>query len=199
MLHLDMALQSGEEVPQGTRQALEKLREVGEATLDEVRRITYDLRPAALDDLSLAAAVVWFARSRLEPAGIAVDAVVDACPERRLPPAAETAVFRIAQEALTNVLRHSGARHVRVRLSCPEGQPLELVVEDDGRGFDLHEVLGRRDHPALGLAGMRERAELLGGTLSIATAPGKGTRLEVRIDPAVLARLPEDGPVTEGG
>lgn len=181
MLRMDMAVQAARESPGEMSERLEALREVGESTLDEVRRITYDLRPAALDDLSLAAAVATFARTRLEGSGIAVLTDTGGCADRRLPSAIETALFRIAQEALTNVLRHSRANQASVSLRCPEGGPLVLVVEDDGRGFDLVAVQNDRDRPALGLAGMRERAEIVGGELIIATAPGRGTHIEVRV------------------
>ncbi|MEW6046186.1 MAG: histidine kinase [Bacillota bacterium] len=183
MLRLDMAIAA---VPEGNAELsrrLHNLRNLSEATLEEVRRITYDLRPAALDDLSLADAVAWYARTHLEPAGISVVAETNGCTDRRLPQTLETALFRVAQEALTNVLRHSGANRVRVRLACPPNgdRAVELTVEDDGRGFDLDEVMNRPDHPALGLAGMKERVELLGGTLSISTRPGAGTRIAVRV------------------
>ena len=88
----------------------------------------------------------------------------------------EAALYRICQEALTNVGRHSGAGRVTVRLvATPER--VRLIVEDDGRGFDVSEVPADRH----GLAGMRERAEMLGGTLQVRTGPGAGTRIEASV------------------
>lgn len=184
MLRIDLALQMVPAEAQELAQRLVQLRQLAEATLEEVRRITYDLRPAVLDDLSLAAAVVWYARTHLEPAGVTVVDETDACADRRLLPAVETAVFRVAQEAITNVLRHAGATRVHVRVRCVgDGQQrhVELVVADNGRGFDPAEVMGRRDPPPLGLAGMQERIQLVGGRLTIESRPGQGTRVEVRV------------------
>ena len=184
VLRIDLMLQGLP--PEADRLAgrLRDLRALAEATLEEVRRITYDLRPTALDDLSLAAAVVGYARSHLEPAGITVVADTQEQPGVRLPPAVQIAVFRVAQEAITNILRHAGARRVEVRLRCTGDArqgAVEMSVADDGRGFVLSEVMGRRDRPPLGLAGMRERMELVGGELRIDSTPGRGTRVEVRV------------------
>lgn len=187
MLRIDLALQGLPPDGAALREALEGLRSLTENTLGEVRRMIYDLRPSALDDLDLASAVEWFARTHLEPAGISVELEVSGLDGERLAPALETAVFRVAQEAVTNVIRHARARRVRIRLArVPAdgpgaGEELELVVQDDGQGFDPAAVMQRRDAPPLGLVGMRERVELAGGRLAIEAAPGRGTRLQARI------------------
>lgn len=184
MLRIDLALQMVPEEAEELTDRLRKLRGLAEATLEDVRRITYDLRPAVLDDLSLAAAVVWYARTHLEPAGVTVVAETDGCTDVRLPPAIETAIFRVAQEAITNVLRHAQATRVQVSIRCrgdEQRRAVELVVADNGRGFAVSEVMGRRDRPPLGLAGMQERMELVGGRLTITSRPGQGTRVEVRV------------------
>jgi signal transduction histidine kinase len=155
-----------------------------EATITDIRRLVYDLRPPALDELGLVGAI----RERVtqyhcRPAvhdragcdtilSVAVDA-----PESlpALPAAVEVAAYRIAHEALTNVVRHACARTCCVRLALEDGV-FVLEIEDDGAGMPAERRSG------VGLLSMRERAEELGGSLSVGLAPGGGTR--------VLARLP---------
>ena len=148
--------------------------------LTEMRQMILDLRPSALDDLGLVAAVQWYAKTRLEQAGVEVRLKVDGS-QRRLPAAVETALFRIAQEAINNVAKHSGAHSASIRLEFSQPS-VALVVEDDGQGFDTKTVSESRDKSrGLGLLGMRERAALLGGTASIESQPGKGTRVAVEV------------------
>ena len=170
-------------LPQSRAKAEERLdvaRAIAENLLDGVHRATADLRPTVLDDLGLRAALAWYGQTRLEPVGISMELESD---ERviRLPAAVETTVFRIAQEALTNVVRHSGASNVRVSLHAgPEDLTLSIV--DNGRGFDA-DNLDWEDplYPAYGLRGMKERAEILGGTLSIVSSKGEGTSVHMWI------------------
>lgn len=101
--------------------------------------------------------------------------------KRRLPVEIETALFRIIQEAINNAARHSGGQHVHIRLEFAQERVIGMV-EDDGRGFDVSANRDTRDRTrGLGLAGMRERATLIGGTLTIQSAPGKGTKLVVEV------------------
>jgi signal transduction histidine kinase len=148
-----------------------------------VHRLIVNLRPPALDDLGLAAAIEGLAESQLRRAGIAARCELAELQDARLDPAIETALFRIVQEALLNIVRHADATSVLLQGGLtPEG--LWVEIEDDGRGFDPGDV--RRDDATLrgiGLLGMRERAELLGGRLTIESAPGRGAR--VRIDVAL--------------
>ncbi|MDE3113099.1 MAG: sensor histidine kinase [Chloroflexota bacterium] len=154
-------------------------------TLREVRRITQDLRPSALDDLGLVTAVHDFATRRCDAAGIRLRWEVSG-PSRRLAPPVETAVFRILQEGVTNVVRHAHARSARVSIAFVDGH-LRAEVEDDGVGFDPDEVVHRaRDGGGVGLAGMRERASLLGGTFRVDPAPSGGTHLRAEIPIAHL-------------
>ena len=95
---------------------------------------------------------------------------------RPLPPRVEVALYRICQEALTNVARHAEAGHASVRLVATPGQ-VRLTIEDDGRGFDASETFGERH----GLVGMNERARMLGGSLEIRSSPGAGTRVEATV------------------
>ena len=138
-----------------------------QSTLERVRQLSLSLRPPQLDDLGLAAALRSHLDRQARVAGLAshFDAA-DAPPE--LSPDTETACFRVAQEAITNVLRHARARNLWVRLYDDAGR-LALSVRDDGAGFDVRAVRG------LGLAGMEERTALVGGSLELRAAPGKGT------------------------
>jgi signal transduction histidine kinase len=156
--------------------ALHHLHEVAQEGLDDLRRLVHELRPAVLDDLGLGPAVRWYVDTYVTPAGLTAHVEIHGL-GNRLPSDVETVAFRIVQEALTNVLRHARAREVRVRLDR-RGEMLLVMVRDDGVGFDPEEV----DRRSFGIAGMRERAELVGGTVQILSVPGVGT--------TVLARLP---------
>jgi len=149
-------------------------------TLDEIHKIIYELRPTLLDDLGLVAAVKWHAENYLEAAGIKVH-LETAGLERRLPAQIETALFRIIQEATTNIVRHADAESTSISLEFNE-TCIAIHIEDDGKGFDLNEVMRSRDgERGLGLLSMEERAELLGGHLSIKSRPGLGTQITVKI------------------
>jgi len=156
------------------RVVLEDLRQaVNEASASLYELIT-ELRPAALRKHGLAAAVTHQAARTAQVSGVDVRVAVDALPGD-LPEETQTALFRVVQEALTNVSRHSGARHAAV-IADRDGDRLRLVIEDDGRGFDAAAPSERH-----GLVGIRERVELLGGRLQVESAPGRGTRVAVEI------------------
>jgi signal transduction histidine kinase len=160
---------------------IEETRSLLAETSGEVRRLIYALRPTVLDDLGLAAALRSCAANSLGAAGIEhhVEVVGE---EKRLAPQVEIAIFRIAQEAMTNVVRHARADSTYVSLEFKE-KSVTLQIEDDGIGFDLSEESISTDvsKRGAGLLGMKERAGLLGGTLRIITSPGHGTRVEVEI------------------
>jgi two-component system, NarL family, sensor kinase len=139
-----------------------------QSAVDEIRKLVYELRPPALDELGLVGAIRRQADA-LAPLRVSVEANgVDG-----LPAAVEVAAFRIVAEAVNNVARHSGARNCTVRIALNGG--LELDVADDGRGI-------RADaHANVGLGSMRERAAELGGTLTISRRPGGGTRVHATI------------------
>jgi signal transduction histidine kinase len=143
----------------------------------QLRRLSQELRPTILDDLGLAPALEWLARGVAQRTGLAI--VVDARVER-LPSVIETAVYRIIQEALTNASRHARAKSVRVELRA-EGPTILATVRDDGEGFDVEAALARRGDRGLGLIGIWERADALGGKIVIRSAPGKGAELSVTI------------------
>lgn len=155
-------------------------REVAARTLDETRRLMFDLRPSVLDDLGLIPALRWFMSQRVQPTGMQVDFQASGV-EGRLSEELETALFRILQEAITNVVKHAGARQLHVRL-YQEADQIIGVVEDDGRGFSSAQA-GLRKGEGMGLFGMRERATLVGGDVHIESAPGRGTTVRV-ITPA---------------
>jgi signal transduction histidine kinase len=164
----------------GALQRLGDLRGRLLTALDEVNRIILDLRPTMLEDLGLMSALRWYASQRLEPLGVRVH-VRSSGVEERLQPHVETTLYRIAQEALTNVAKHAQAEHVWLSVSKSRGYFI-LSVRDDGHGFSVGPVLADPDdRVGLGLFGMKERATLVGGTFTIESHPGKGARVSVRI------------------
>ncbi|MFQ6013846.1 MAG: histidine kinase [Anaerolineae bacterium] len=172
-----------ENLPQGLKGAKEKLaatRGLATRTLGDVRKLVFDLRPTVLDDLGLVPALRWYAKNHLEKRGVRVQLETRGFVER-LMPQVETVLFRITQEAMNNVVKHAEARNVKVRLGREDAK-LTLMVEDDGRGFNVEEVLKRSDKETrLGLFGIEERTALLGGTFTIESKVGQGTRLRVSI------------------
>lgn len=148
--------------------------------VDELHRVMYDLRPSVLDDLGLVAAVRWLAERHLTAIGIRARVEAEEI-DRRLPLEIEIGLFRAVQEAISNVVRHAEADGVLVQIGFREGA-LEIAIEDDGRGFDPASLgspsaTGR----GLGILGMRERLELLGGTAHVESSPENGTRVVLRV------------------
>jgi PAS domain S-box-containing protein len=152
-----------------------RLGETAQQALKEMRLLVYELRPLALETAGLAEALQQRLDAVEKRAGVDARLRVDL--EMELPFEVEHALYRIAQEALNNALKHSGAANVTVRLEAREGR-VELQVADNGRGYATESMAGRG---GLGLVSMRERAEALGGTLAIDTQPGAGTRVQVRV------------------
>lgn len=158
--------------------ALSSLRELVVSTLQDVRRLAVELRPSALDDFGLVSAIEHLTMSLRERSDLAVD-VEAQLGDTRLPADIETALYRTVQEGLTNVVKHAHATSVSITL-VRKSRAAVVVIEDDGRGFDPDDVRAG----ALGVAGMRERLELLGGSLTLETKPGAGVTLvgEVPLD-----------------
>jgi signal transduction histidine kinase len=175
---------------EGARHRIDEARDLAGLTLDGVHRVMVDLRPSVLDDLGLESAVEWYADRGLRKKGVAVRCEFSGF-ERRVPPDVETALFRGAQEALSNVARHAtGAENVL--LQCTRGADrVTMEIEDDGAGFDPASLppLGSSVR-GLGLLGMRERMELVGGTFRFDSSPGAGTR--------VVFDVPVPGEVAHG-
>jgi signal transduction histidine kinase len=152
-----------------------------EQALQQVRDLSLDLRPSLLDDLGLIAALRWYGARQARHAGV-IFHFTGRLPEERLPAVLETTCFRVAQEALTNVVRHAQAQHVWVDVSVQDAV-LQLGIRDDGLGFDPHTAQTRaRYGNSFGLLGMRERVAIAGGTMQILSAPEHGT--------TVIARFP---------
>jgi signal transduction histidine kinase len=155
-------------------EAVSPIRELVGAALDDVRRLTVELRPPALDDFGLASALERLASLVTERSGI--DIQVSIRPSVAIPPDQETALYRIVQEALTNVVKHAEATSVSVIVTS-SGDAVRAVIEDDGIGFDPKTVR----EGALGLVGIRERALLLGGRFELESSPGAGTTILVEL------------------
>jgi signal transduction histidine kinase len=148
--------------------------------LEGIRQMIFDLRPAMLDDLGLVPAVSWYAEQRLKPSGVRV-AVESSGGERRLPQGIEIALFRVAQEALTNIVKHAGAESALIAVDINDTEAF-LEIEDDGRGFNPREATRPSEKgQGLGLLGMKERVAALGGTISISSREGHGTSVKVHI------------------
>lgn len=161
------------------RERVVALRSLAVATMDEVHRLALDLRPSALDELGLIPALRGHIREFSQRIGLPIEFQVNG-EERRLPAEAETALFRVVQEGLTNVLKHSQAHHAWVAMHISPSH-LVVTVRDDGVGFEVEKVLGSSDRRWLGLFGIRERVELLGGSLQVQSQPGQGTTLTVSV------------------
>ena len=168
--HLDDVIETDD-----ARVATAALRELVVTTLQDVRRLAVELRPSALDDFGLVPAIERLAGTLAEQSELVVD-LEARLGEQRLPAEAETALYRIVQEALTNVVKHASARRVSITLVRKEGFAV-VVVEDDGLGFDPRTTRTG----SLGFVGMRERVELVGGRLTVESAPGAGTTIAAEV------------------
>jgi PAS domain S-box-containing protein len=171
--------------PSPARDRLQSLQTLTSLIGREIHHLALELRPTALDDLGLGAALANYVEGWSERAGIEADFHATGLEGDRLPAEIETALYRVVQEALTNVLKHAEARRVSVILLRTAGQ-ISAVVEDDGRGFDLD---GGSNFPGnrLGMLGMRERCEQVGGSLTVESTPGRGT--------TIISRVPVNGSV----
>lgn len=160
--------------------SLARMRALAVDTLEEVHRLIFDLRPTLLDDLGLMAAMRWYAETRLGEAGVKVRVEL-AGEERRLAPQVETALYRVVQEAVNNVANHSGAQNFTLTFVL-KADSVTILMVDDGWGFDMAELARSRDRKrGLGLMGMKERVELLGGTFAIYSELGGGTKITVEV------------------
>lgn len=173
------------------RNIIRKTQALSVRLLDDIDRLIYDLRPSLLDDMGLVAALRWLSEESLSASGLHVEFRVDGR-QRRLQPQLETTLFRVIQEACSNIVRHSRARKAKVALRFEEGA-VAATVSDDGRGFDVHGTIGLTERRSgLGLLGMRERVELAHGAMTIRSKPGAGTEIRIAV-PALKVTSPADG------
>lgn len=175
--HIALAEVASELPPPG-RERLQEIRGLLYQIERRLRELSHELRPVVLDDLGLVAAIEFLAQGVSKRAGFPI--AVDGSTMGRLPPQIETALYRIVQEALTNVTKHARSTRVNIRLGRKDRR-VRCSVQDDGKGFDVDAVFGGRARRGLGLLGIRERVNALGGTLQITSAPRQGTELSVTI------------------
>jgi len=162
------------------RDITEQLRTTAAQTLDSLHSLTLELRLSVLDDLGLVAALKRYVKDYATGVGLDTDFETVGLEEKRLTPQVETTLYRIVQEALTNVARHTEASQVSVLLEQRKGSVI-AIIEDDGRGFDVEGALTSGQLKRLGLHGMQERAHLVGGMLTLESTPGVGTTVFIEI------------------
>lgn len=162
--------------PVRLRTELDQLKEIVRLSLQDVRKIIFDLRPMALDDLGLVPALRAFLQDYQQRTAIETDFAFFG-QDRRFDSTFEVAVFRLVQEALTNVAKHARATQVWVKVDVTHKTELRMTIKDNGVGFDPAAIQGETAGKKFGLMGMKERAGLLGGSMEIQSAPGQGTRL----------------------
>lgn len=161
--------------PQNVKKELVSLQELVRQSLQDVRKIIFDLRPMVLDDLGLVPALNRYIEDYRKQHQINAEFIFFGHQER-LPPATEVALFRVVQEALNNVHKHARAKQVLVKMEQLNNK-ITVMIKDDGRGFDLNSVTQGTDHERYGLINMRERVQILRGELKISSSPGKGTSI----------------------
>ena len=182
MINADSAMaEIGEKGPPEIEKRLRDILGLARQTIQQIRGLSLKLRPAMLDELGLTSTVRWFTDQFAARSNLSVDLHVADGTGDRFGTEIDTALYRVLQEALTNVARHARATVVKVRLAR-RAEMLRLSIEDDGLGFDPAGVNDRRNGSfRLGLLGMRERVVAIGGTLSIQSEVGSGTRLEIEV------------------
>jgi signal transduction histidine kinase len=164
---------------------LEESIAIVEHTLRQVRDLSLDLRPSLLDDLGVVAALRWYADRQAQRAGFEAKFLSE-LEDHRLPADLETTCFRVVQEALTNVVRHAKAKRVWIDLR-QVGNKIELTIRDDGVGFDVEAIVAQAAGDlSLGILGMQERVQLMGGEFTINSDPNQGTRIR-----AIFPTLPD--------
>jgi signal transduction histidine kinase len=184
--------------PARAADTLHRLESLTADSLSELQRLISDLRPSHLDDLGLPAALRWYAGKVSERTGLKIRVDIFG-EEKTISDASKIAMFRIMQEAFNNTIKHAGATSVFVQLSF-DADRIHISVRDDGNGFDPDLVQMRQtSRPSLGLAGMRERASLLGGTVSLQSGPGQGTLIEASIPYIHESEAQDDHPSAVSG
>jgi signal transduction histidine kinase len=163
------------------QESLSRLEALAANLMRHTHRLAWELRPSVLDDLGLVMALQRYSAEWSETSGVPVDFHSRGLEGQRLPKELESALYRVAQECLTNVARHAQARQVSVLLEC-RADCVSLIIEDDGRGFDPEATLQARAQTGkLGLLGIQERVKLVAGTVDMESSPGAGTTVYVRL------------------
>ncbi|MEE8373311.1 MAG: GAF domain-containing protein, partial [Dehalococcoidia bacterium] len=182
------------------KEKLKNVKSIASRGLEVMRRLTFDLRPLALDDLGLIAAIRAYAETQLAESGTSLDFKNEGLGKRLASSSVEIALFRIVQEAIRNIARHAEAQNVKIRLKASDSE-VTAVIEDDGKGFDVSAVFRATSKTrSLGLLGIRERVALLSGSFDVSSEAGKGTRITVEIPLDSLAGTipPGHSPIDEG-
>jgi two-component system sensor histidine kinase UhpB len=180
IIHLEQIASLLPEGNPALQQRVIEVRQLATRLLEDLRKVIWDLRPSILDDLGLVPAIRWYARTNLGELGVQVN-FETINESMRLPPHIETMLFRVTQEAVSNILRHAEARVVDIWLG-QENEAVVLEIRDDGRGFDVERISGQAlSRKQLGLLGIQERVSLVGGDLKVDSAPGTGTRLYISV------------------
>jgi two-component system CheB/CheR fusion protein len=162
-----------------TRARIREMRAAAEQLGREIHQLAYELRPAALDELGLTRALSGYLDTWAERSGSAVEFFSSGIEEPRLPRMVETTLYRVVQEAVNNVFKHASAKSVSVSVER-RGDSVLAIVEDDGAGFDP-ELANNQSPPRLGIAGMRERAAIVGGNLTVESSAGGGTTVRLQL------------------
>lgn len=168
----------GLDLPPAARQRLQKIRELLDQIGAQLRQLSHELRPVMLDDFGLLPALEFLGKGISKRSGLQIS--VEGPEIERLPSPVETALFRIVQEALTNAGRHARATQVRVQL-WREPQTVRCSITDNGVGFDMSAVMAEKGKRGLGLMGIRQRLDVLGGELQVNSEPEGGTRITIAI------------------
>jgi PAS domain S-box-containing protein len=192
LMALRLNLRAAQRAPQSQSPRLEDSLNIVDQLVQQVRQLSLDLRPSLLDDLGLVAAMRWYVDRQSQRAGLPIHFSTEGLASRPAP-LLETTCFRLAQEALTNVLRHARARHVWVNVQQRNNE-LHLRVRDDGVGFDVPTVRERASRgESLGILSMDERVRLVGGKLKITSVPAQGTEIHARFPLAPPTRISVSG------
>ena len=182
-MSLEGKFNSRSEVSSSSQITIEDIMSNLQRSIEELRRIMNNLHPSVLDDLGLFPAISWFCREfRSAYSGIRVEQKI-AIQESEVPEILNIVIFRILQEAFNNAAKHSKANLIRVSLAKEDGS-IQLVIEDNGQGFDLAEKNSVKGTSGLGLLSMKERVDLSGGVFDIVSHPGEGTTIQARVAPA---------------
>ena len=166
------------ELDRPSRIRLQEVKDLLDGVDQQIRRISHELRPTILDDLGLVPAIEYLSEGVAKRAGLRIS--IRSSNVKRLPSALETVLYRVIQEALNNVAKHARAKSVRIQLRCSDNV-VHCRVIDDGLGFDPKASGTAPKERGLGLLGMRERLQPLGGAIRITSAPGQGTKLSITV------------------